>query len=152
MAVYACFNSGQECSSLSRLIVPATARDEVVGVITQQWPDIQKIQWMNPCARPMVQRDNKNQPPHRSGIAEGATLVAGGEGCRTVLIQDSTSSLMVKLMCPKMTIFQRKFLFRALDNNLRFREEAIVLANDSEYGLSGGVWSGEERALQLFVK
>ena len=32
-------------------------------------------------------------------------------------------------------------------------EEAIVLANDSEYGLSGGVWSGdEERALQFARK
>ena len=32
-------------------------------------------------------------------------------------------------------------------------EEAIALANDSEYGLSGGVWSGDEkRALQFARK
>ena len=34
MAVYSCFNnSGQECSSLSRLLVPASHRDEIVNII-----------------------------------------------------------------------------------------------------------------------
>ena len=55
---------------------------------------------------------------------------------------------------PDMTIFREEIFGPVLTiTTYDSEEEAIVLANDSEYGLSGGVWSGdEERALQFARK
>ena len=55
---------------------------------------------------------------------------------------------------PDMTIFREEIFGPVLSiTTYDSEEEAIVLANDSEYGLSGGVWSGdEERALQFARK
>ena len=85
MAVYACFNnSGQECSSLSRLIVPTSARDEVVEVISSTLDRYTVGDPMDEGVKcgPMVSaRQQESVSGYiASGIAEGATLVSGGEG------------------------------------------------------------------------
>ena len=50
-----------------------------------------------------------------------------------------------------MTIFREEIFGPVLCiTSYSSEEEAIELANDSEYGLSGGVWSGdEERAMRV---
>ena len=90
-----------------------------------------------------------------SGVAEGATLVAGGEGMPDGL----DSGFYVKPtvfadVSSDMTIFREEIFGPVLSiTTYDSEEEAIALANDSEYGLSGGVWSGdEERALQFARK
>jgi acyl-CoA reductase-like NAD-dependent aldehyde dehydrogenase len=87
-----------------------------------------------------------------SGLSEGATLVAGGEGMpeglesgffvQPTVFADVTS---------EMTIFREEIFGPVLTiTTYETEEEAIALANDSEYGLSGGVWSGnEERAMRV---
>ena len=90
-----------------------------------------------------------------SGIAEGATLVAGGEGMPDGL--DSGFYVRPTVFAdvsPDMTIFREEIFGPVLSiTTYDSEEEAIALANDSEYGLSGGVWSGdEERALQFARK
>ena len=51
----------------------------------------------------------------------------------------------------EMTIFREEIFGPVLTiTTYETEEEAITLANDSEYGLSGGVWSGnEERAMRV---
>ena len=51
----------------------------------------------------------------------------------------------------EMTIFREEIFGPVLTiTTYETAEEAIALANDSEYGLSGGVWSGdEERAMRV---
>tara|TARA_B100000459_G_scaffold41830_1_gene21246 strand:- start:8 stop:466 length:459 start_codon:yes stop_codon:yes gene_type:complete len=90
-----------------------------------------------------------------SGIAEGATLIAGGEG----MPEGLDSGYYVKPtvfadVSSEMTIFREEIFGPVLSiTTYDSEEEAIVLANDSEYGLSGGVWSGDEdRALQFARK
>ena len=160
MAVYACFNnSGQECSSLSRLIVPATARDEVVEVIAATMARYSVGDPMDESIKcgPMVSaRQQESVAGYiASGIAEGATLVAGGEGMPDGL----DSGYYVKPtvfadVSPNMTIFREEIFGPVLSiTTYNSEEEAIALANDSEYGLSGGVWSAdEERGLQFARK
>ena len=86
------------------------------------------------------------------GVEEGATLVAGGPGMpggldegyflRPTVFADVT---------PEMTIFREEIFGPVLSiSTYSTEEEAIAMANDSEYGLSGGVWSGdEERAMRV---
>ncbi len=160
MAVYACFNnSGQECSSLSRLIIPATARDQVVEVIAATMARYSVGDPMDESIRcgPMVSaRQQESVAGYiASGIAEGATLVAGGEGMPNGL----DSGYYVKPtvfadVSPEMTIFREEIFGPVLSiTTYDSEEEAIILANDSEYGLSGGVWSSDaDRALQFARK
>ena len=52
---------------------------------------------------------------------------------------------------PDMTIFREEIFGPVLCiTSYSSEKEAVELANDSEYGLSGGVWSGdEERAMRV---
>jgi acyl-CoA reductase-like NAD-dependent aldehyde dehydrogenase len=86
------------------------------------------------------------------GIDEGATLVAGGEG----MPEGTDRGFYVKPtvfadVTPEMTIFREEIFGPVLSiTTYSTEEEAISLANDSDYGLSGGVWSGDEvRAVRV---
>ena len=157
MAVYACFNnSGQECSSLSRLIVPTSARDEVVEVISSTLDRYTVGDPMDEGVKcgPMVSaRQQESVSGYiASGIAEGATLVSGGEG----MPEGLSTGFFVKPtvfadVTSEMTVFREEIFGPVLTiSTYETEEEAISMANDSEYGLSGGVWSeDEDRALRV---
>lgn len=157
MAVFACFgNSGQECSALSRLLVPTSKRDEVVAVVAATMERYSVGDPLDESMRcgPMVSKRQQESVAGyiASGIADGATLIAGGEGMpegleagyfvRPTAFADVT---------PEMTIFREEVFGPLLAiTTYETEEEAIALANDSEYGLSGGVWSAdEERAMRV---
>ena len=64
MAVYSCFNnSGQECSSLSRLLVPASHRDEIVNIIASTMERYSVGDPMDESIKcgPMVSESQQNQ-------------------------------------------------------------------------------------------
>ncbi len=160
MSVYACFNnSGQECSSLSRLIIPSSKRDQVIQTISNTMEKYSVGDPMNESIRcgPMVSARQQESVTNyiNSGIREGATLVAGGDGMpdglengyfvKPTVFADVTSD---------MTIFREEIFGPVLSiTTYETEQEAIDLANDSEYGLSGGVWSAnEERAIRVARK
>ena len=86
------------------------------------------------------------------GISEGATLISGGEG----LPDGINTGFFVKPtvfadVTADMSIFREEIFGPVLSiSTYEDEDEAISMANDSEYGLSGGVWSGdEERAMRI---
>ena len=150
-AIYSCFNnSGQECSALTRLLVPESKRDEVIDVISSKMTRYTVGDPLDESMRcgPMVSRRQQESVTAyiASGIAEGATLVAGGEGMPDGL--DSgyyVKPTVFAEVTPDMTIFREEIFGPVLSiTTYSTEEEAIALANDSDYGLSGGVWSGDE--------
>ena len=146
-AVKACFlNSGQVCTALTRLLVPRGQLDEVVTRVKQV---AEGYTVGDPDTRvdlgPLVsaaQRDRVQAYIER-GIAEGARLVTGGPGVpegldrgyyvRPTVFADVVSS---------MTIAQEE-IFGPVLSVLAYRDddEAVSIANDTPYGLSGAVWS-----------
>ena len=157
MAVYSCFNnSGQECSSLSRLLVPASHRDEIVNIIATTMERYSVGDPMDESIKcgPMVsESQQKSVSEYISlGISEGATLISGGEG----MPDGINTGFFVKPtvfadVTADMSIFREEIFGPVLSiSTYEDEDEAISMANDSEYGLSGGVWSGdEERAMRI---
>ena len=160
MSVYACFNnSGQECSSLSRLIIPSSKRDQVVETISNTMVRYSVGDPMDESIRcgPMVSaRQQKSVTNYiKSGIIEGATLVAGGDGMPDGLENGYfVKPTVFADVTPDMTIFREEIFGPVLTiTTYETEDEAIDLANDSEYGLSGGIWSGnEDRAMRVARK
>ena len=159
-AIYSCFaNSGQECSALTRLLVPEDSREEVVEVIASKigrYTVGDPMDGTSKCGPLVSKRQQESVSRYIStGIDEGATLVAGGEG----MPDDLDSGFYVRPtvfadVTPQMTVFREEIFGPVLCiTTYSNEEEAIELANDSEYGLSGGVWSGDEsRAMRVARK
>ena len=149
-AIYSCFNnSGQECSALTRLLVPESKRDEVIDVISSKMTRYTVGDPLDESMRcgPMVsRRQQESVTAHiASGIAEGATLVAGGEGMPDGL--DSgyyVKPTVFAEVTPDMTIF-REEVFGPVSTVMRVdtEDEAFALANDTEFGLSASVFTND---------
>ena len=98
-----------------------------------------------------VQRDRVREFI-KSGISEGAKLISGGpdapEGLETGFYVSPT---VFSEVTPEMRIFREEIFGPVLSIiPVDSEEEAIEVANDSIYGLSGAVWaSTPERAEQV---
>jgi acyl-CoA reductase-like NAD-dependent aldehyde dehydrogenase len=150
------FNSGQTCSALTRMLVPRSRHDEAVQIAKTAAEKHTLGDPIEGTARlgPLVseaQRD-KVRDYIRKGIEEGATLVTGGaeqpEGMAKGYFVRPTVFANVK---NDMTIAQEEIFGPVLCIiPYEDEEDAIRIANDTIYGLAGGVWSGDpERAKRV---
>ncbi|MBQ6639816.1 MAG: aldehyde dehydrogenase family protein, partial [Saccharopolyspora sp.] len=156
LGVAGCFpNGGQSCNALSRMLVPESRHDEAVELAVAA---VAKYSVGDPTDErtrigPMasdVQRD-RVVDYIRSGVAEGASVVTGGpeapDGLDRGYYVRPTVFTGVR---PDMTI-AREEIFGPVLSILPYRDddEAVAIANDSEYGLSGAVFGSDERALAV---
>jgi len=159
MAIGACYqNSGQTCSALTRLIIPESMNDEVCEVIASR---ISRYTAGDPledgtrCGPMVSARQQASVSEYiQAGIDEGAKLISGGMGMPDGL----ESGFFVKPtvfsdVTPDMTIWQEEIFGPVLViATYESEEEALALANDSIYGLSGGVWSGDDERAMTFAR
>jgi aldehyde dehydrogenase (NAD+) len=154
-----CFmNSGQTCTALTRMLVP---RDRLAEAETIAAAVAAKFAPGNPFEKVMigplvsdVQRE-RVRGFIRTGVEEGATLVTGGadapEGLSTgYFVQPTVFSNVTR----DMTI-AREEIFGPVLSIMPYdtEAEAIDIANDTIYGLAGGVWSGDpDRAKRVARK
>lgn len=148
--VQACFNnSGQSCNAPTRMFVEARQQEQAIA-IAKAAAEATKVGDPNTKGTtigPVVSEAQfrKIQRLIESGIAEGATLVAGGpgrpEGFNRGYYVRPTVFANVK---PEMTI-SREEIFGPVLSILPYESEAqaIAMANDTVYGLSGYVQSGD---------
>ena len=154
-AVGACYlNSGQTCSALTRLLVPRDRHDEVVEMVKNEVETTWTVG--DPATNagrlgPVISASQRDRVRAYigKGIEEGATLVTGGadapEGLDTGYYVRPTVFADVET---SMTIAQEE-IFGPVLSILAYddTDDAVRIANDSLYGLSGGVWSADpERA------
>jgi len=159
-SISACFaNSGQTCSALTRLIVPESKISEMIPVIAERVSKYKIGNPMDPSTRcgPMVSASQKESVLEfiRAGIQEGATLVAGGpEDVVEIEKGHFVRPTVFRDVKPSMRIWKEEIFGPVLCiTSYKDEDEALELANDSEYGLSGGVWSSDpDRALQFARK
>ena len=158
--VTGCFmNSGQSCNAPTRMLVPANRQDEAVAIAKATaeativgdpkevaaggiGPVVSEVQF------------NKIQGLIEKGIEEGATLVAGGPGkpdgfnagyyVKPTIFSNVSNDMTIA----------REEIFGPVLSILPYKDEdeAISIANDTEYGLSGYVSGSQEKAQKFAEK
>ncbi|MGI9317064.1 MAG: aldehyde dehydrogenase family protein [bacterium] len=147
-------NSGQSCNAPSRMIVPReklTQAEDVARTVAA------KVVVGDPSAEgttmgPVVSQIqfDKIQGLIQAGVEEGAKLVCGGPGrpegldkgyyCKPTVFSEVSNSMRIA----QEEIFGPVLTMIPYDTE----EEAIRIANDTEYGLAGYVQGGDEKHMQ----
>jgi acyl-CoA reductase-like NAD-dependent aldehyde dehydrogenase len=142
-------NSGQTCSALTRMLVPRSrlAEAEEIAARTAQTYTPGDPFGEGTRLGPLVSAAQRERVRGyiQKGLDEGAKLVTGGadapEGLDKGFFVRPTVFSDVRT---DMTIAQEE-IFGPVLSILPYdtEEEAIAIANDTIYGLAGGVWSGD---------
>jgi len=143
-------NSGQTCTAFTRLLVPAGKHDEIVDALR----DEVEAKWTvgDPATGggrlgPLISATQRDRVRGyiQQGIDEGATLVTGGpeqpDDLATGYYVKPTVFAGVR---NDMTIAQEE-IFGPVLSVIPYDtvDDAVAIANDSPYGLSGGVWGAD---------
>ncbi|MGF7013547.1 aldehyde dehydrogenase family protein [Ornithinibacillus bavariensis] len=151
------YHSGQVCESGTRLLVQESIYDEVINKLVERAKMIKVGDPFQPQSGmgPVISRKQRDQIEEyiRIGKEEGARLVLGGER--------PTGSIFEKGFWIMPTIFAdvkndmriaQEEIFGPVLSVIKFKtdDEAVQIANDTIYGLAGGVWSkNNKRAVSV---
>jgi aldehyde dehydrogenase (NAD+) len=142
-------NSGQSCNAPTRMLVPASRLAEVEAIakktaetVTVGDPTSPEIQ-----VGPVVSRIQFERVEGyiSKGIAEGAKVVIGGEGRPDGLQKGYYVKPTIFSNVNNNMLIAREEIFGPVLAILPYEteEEAIRIANDTEYGLQAYVWSND---------
>lgn len=147
-------NNGQACVAQTRILVSDRKHDEVVDALAGM---MSALKVGDPADEstdigPLVaQRQQRRVQDYiKSGRSEGARVVLGGEQSpsergwyvQPTLFADATNDMRIA----------REEIFGPVLTVLRYRDEddAIRIANETDYGLAGSVWTADiEHGLQV---
>ena len=144
-------HAGQGCALTSRLLVPRSRRDEIVEMIKTHFGHVrygdpnEPTTYMGPLISEK-QRDKVDAMVQRA-VAAGATLVTGGQKQGPGFFYTPT---LLADVDPDSEIAQEEVFGPVLaviayDDD----DDAVRIANNSIYGLSGAVFGDQDRALAL---
>ena len=144
-------HAGQGCALTSRVLVPRTRHDEFVELVKTNFGHVRYGDPTDPATYmgPLIsekQRDKVDAMVKRA-VEAGATLVTGGEKKGPGFFYTPT---LLTDVAPDSEIAQEEvfgpvLVVIAYDDD----DDAVRIANDSIYGLSGAVFGSQDRALAL---
>src|SRR5699024_9209012 len=148
-------NQGQTCSALSRLLVPKEKLEETEAFIKEYYKDIKVGNPADDDVRvgPMVSEDQYNIVLDyiKKGQEEGAEVLVGGKAIegKGFFIEPTVFTNVTNDMS-----IAREEIFGPVLTVLTYDtvEEAIEIANDSPYGLSGAVVGPQKEAVAVARK
>lgn len=157
--INACFlNSGQTCSAHTRLLVPQSKYEEAAKIAVEVAEGFSVGDPFGGTAKlgPLVSELQRERVRGyiRKGIAEGAELLCGGPDAPAGL----TKGYYVKptifgRVAPGASIAQEEIFGPVLAIiTYRDEDEAVRIANNTPYGLGGGVWSKDEEHAQKVAR
>jgi betaine-aldehyde dehydrogenase len=154
----AMLNSGQTCSAWTRMVVPRSRQGEVLDLASEAMDALEVGMSDNASAKlgPLIS-DNQRATVEsyiEKGKAEGAKLVRGGVRPAQFETGYFVEPTLFGDVDNKMTIAQEE-IFGPVLSVIPYdsEEEAVRIANDTIYGLAGGVWAGDkERAMSVARK
>jgi aldehyde dehydrogenase (NAD+) len=143
-------NSGQTCSAHTRMIVPRSRLGEVEELAAQAAETFTTGDPFDPSTRlgPLVSATQRERVRGyiKKGLDEGAQMLTGGaeapEGLEKGFFVKPTvfSNVVHGMTIEQEEIFGPVLSIVPADDE----DEAIRIANDTVYGLAGGVWAGDK--------
>jgi len=142
-------NTGQVCRALTRVLAPASRYDEIVAFLAETMLEVSQGDPSDPTVGfgPVA-----NATQHRQvlsyidiGVSEGAELVIGGGRpaglergyyVEPTIFRNVTNDMRIareEIFGPVITVSSYETV-----------DEAVAIANDSDYGLGGGVFSQDK--------
>ncbi|MCV7054311.1 aldehyde dehydrogenase family protein [Mycolicibacterium gilvum] len=156
-ALFACMaNNGEACEAGTRLLIPATRRDEIVDKLVTRASTLQLGDPLQPTTHvgPIISAHQRDRILDYFGIAkaEGASVALGGQAptgpgfekgywIEPTIFVDVTNDMRIareEVFGPVLVVLT----YESVD-------EAVKIANDTNYGLSAGVWGTESRAVEV---
>ena len=142
-------NCGQICNALTRILLPANRSDEFVDALAAEMTALRIGDPTDPDTQlgPLVAKRQLDRVRNyiTEGQAEGARIVVGGADLpdgiehgwyvRPTLFADADNSMCIA----------REEIFGPVLTAIPYRDEedAIAIANDSDYGLAGSVFTAD---------
>ena len=149
-AIRGCFaNSGQLCMSFERLYVQDEIYDRFVGAFSERTGKLQLGKGFDfdaDMGSLSSARQLATVSDHvRDAVAKGAQLLTGGKARPDLGPYFFEPTILVGVK-PGMTVY-REETFGPVVSIYRFREieDGVGMANDSDYGLNAGIWTGNVR-------
>jgi len=148
-------NAGQTCTAWTRMLVHRNRYDEALTIAAKAaggyklGDPFAEGTRMGPLASATQRETVRNYIS--TGLAEGARLIAGGLDAPVPDPGYFVAPTVLADVDPNSTVAQEEIFGPVLviipfDSD----DEAVEIANNSRYGLAGGVWSGDqERALAV---
>jgi len=151
-------NSGQTCTALTRMLVPASKYEEAAKIAVEVAKGFTLGDPMSETTRlgPLSSAAQRERVRNyiQKGVQEGAQLLTGGaeqpDGVPGGYFVKPTIFGKVK---PGSTIEQEE-IFGPVLSIIAYtdEDEAIHIANDTPYGLAGAVWSKDEAHAQKVAR
>lgn len=148
-----CFaNAGQTCAAMTRVLVPSSLLDEFQSravEVARGWePNLPSEEGTR--MGPVVSARQQAAIRHRidEALEQGATLLTGGTDLPDGPLQGGAfvRPTIFGDVTPQMSLYREEVFGPVLAvTPYSTVDEAVALANDSDYGLSGGVWTTDTR-------